>query len=324
MNNSPLYIGPYQLKNNIILAPMAGVTDWPFRQLCARMGAGMVVSEMMSSNPELRETKKSIWRATHHDEATPRSVQIAGGEPGMMAEAAKYNADKGAEIIDINMGCPAKKVCKLDAGSALLKNEKLVADILTAVVNAVDVPVTLKIRTGWDAENRNGVRIAKIAEESGIAALAVHGRTRAERFTGVAEYDTIKAIKQHIKIPVIANGDITTPQKAKEILAYTQADAVMLGRAAQGRPWIFGEINHFLQTGTELPSPEPAVIKEIMLEHLENLYSLYGEYMGVRVARKHVGWYLQEQDLPENFKDYFNGLESCIDQIKTINHMFFI
>lgn len=317
-----MHIGSYKLKNNLILAPMAGVTDWPFRQLCSRMGAGLVVSEMMSSNPDLRETKKSLWRSTHLDEVTPRSVQIAGGEPIMMAEAAKYNVDKGAQIIDINMGCPVKKVCKLDAGSALLKNEKLVADILESVVKAVNVPVTLKIRTGWDSENRNGVRIAKIAETSGIAALAVHGRTRADRFMGIAEYDTIKAIKQTVKIPVIANGDITTPQKAKEVLQYTKADAIMLGRVAQGRPWIFREMNHFLQTGQELLPPEPKIIQEIILEHLENLYSLYGEYMGVRVARKHVGWYLQEQDIPEDFKDRFNSLESSVDQIAALNLLF--
>ena len=315
-------IGPYQLNNNIILAPMAGVTDWPFRQLCARLGAGMVVSEMMSSNPELRNTQKSIWRATHNDEATPRSVQIAGAEPAMMAAAAQYNVDHGAQIIDINMGCPAKKVCKLEAGSALLKNEILVADILTAVVNAVDVPVTLKIRTGWDPQNRNGVRIAQIAEESGISALAVHGRTRADRFMGEAEYDTIKAIKEAVTIPVIANGDITTPQKAKAILDYTQADAIMLGRAAQGRPWIFREMAYFLKHEKELPAPELSEIKGIMLEHLENLYILYGEYMGVRIARKHVGWYLQEYTMDAQGKEQFNHLDSAPAQLKLINTLF--
>jgi tRNA-dihydrouridine synthase B len=315
-------IGPYQLKNNLILAPMAGVTDWPFRQLCARMGAGMVVSEMMSANPELRDTQKTLWRATHNDEATPRSVQIAGGEPAMMAEAAKYNVGQGAQIIDINMGCPAKKVCKLDAGSALLKNEKLVADILAAVVQAVNVPVTLKIRTGWDLNHRNGVRIAQIAEEQGIAALAVHGRTRADRFNGAAEYDTIKAIKNAVKIPVIANGDIDTPQKAKAILEYTGADAIMLGRAAQGKPWIFEEIEHYLQTGIELAAPKPETIQQIMLEHTTNLYSLYGEFMGVRIARKHVGWYLQQQEHATNFKEYFNSLESSTAQANAIHQLF--
>lgn len=311
-------IGSYVLKNKLVLAPMAGVTDWPFRQLCSRMGAGLVVSEMMTSNPELRNTQKSIWRATHHDEAVPRSVQIVGGEPKMMAEAARYNVDKGAQIIDINMGCPAKKVCKLDAGSALLKNEELVAEILEAVVSAVTVPVTLKIRTGWDENNRNGVRIAQIAEAHGIAALAVHGRTRSQRFTGIAEYDTIRDIKQSVKIPVMVNGDIRTPQQAKAVLDYTQADAVMLGRAAQGRPWIFQEINHFLEQGTELAPLTLAAIKEIMLEHLDNLYSLYGEFMGVRIARKHVGWYLQEQDVSLEFKRAFNALDSPIAQTRAI------
>ena len=314
-------IGSYQLKNNVFLAPMAGITDWPFRQLCARMGAGLVVSEMMSANPELRDTQKTLWRSTHDDEVYPRSVQIAGGEPLMMAEAAKYNVDRGAQIIDINMGCPAKKVCKLDAGSALLKNETLVADILAAVVNAVSVPVTLKIRTGWDLEHRNGVRIAQIAQEQGIAALAVHGRTRADRFNGSAEYDTIKAIKCAVTIPVIANGDIDTPQKAKAILEYTGADAVMLGRAAQGKPWIFQEIEHYLKTGAELVAPTPQIIREIMLEHTENLYSLYGEFTGVRVARKHVGWYLQQQEHAENFKAYFNSLETSSQQRDAIHHL---
>lgn len=314
-------IGHYQLKNNIILAPMAGVTDWPFRQLCTKLGAGMVVSEMVSSNPELRNSNKSRWRAAHNHEAIPRSVQIAGGEPVMMAEAAKYNADEGAQIIDINMGCPMKKVCKLDAGSALLKNEKLVADILTAVVNAVSIPVTLKIRTGWDPTNRNGVRIAKIAEECGIQVLAVHGRTRADRFMGEAEYDTIKAIKESVKIPIIANGDITTPEKAKYVLDYTGADAIMLGRAAQGNPWIFREIQHYLQSNELIASPSADEIKTTMLEHIQNVYSLYGEYMGVRIARKHIGWYWQEQK-NENIIAQFNTLETTTDQIKAIEAYF--
>jgi tRNA-dihydrouridine synthase B len=315
-------IGSYQLANKLILAPMAGVTDWPFRQLCMQLGAGMVVSEMMSSNPEFRETSKSLWRATHNHECTPRSVQIAGGEPLMMAAAAKYNVDKGAQIIDINMGCPAKKVCKLDAGSALLKNERLVSDILEAVVNAVDVPVTLKIRTGWDPDNRNGIRIAQIAEQSGIMALAVHGRTRADRFNGEAEYDTIKAIKAAVKIPIIANGDISTALKAKQVLDYTGADAVMIGRAAQGKPWIFPEINHFLATGEQSPSPTNGEIKAIMLEHLDNLYSLYGSFMGVRIARKHVGWYLQEQVERVNFRSRFNQIENAAEQLAMIGELF--
>ncbi|MSP53084.1 MAG: tRNA dihydrouridine synthase DusB [Gammaproteobacteria bacterium] len=315
-------IGSYELPNNLILAPMAGVTDWPFRQLCMQLGAGMVVSEMMHSDPEFRDTQKSVWRATHNNEATPRAVQIAGGDPLMMAEAAKYNVSQGAQIIDINMGCPAKKVCKLDAGSALLKNEPLVRKILEAVVNAVNVPVTLKIRTGWDPENRNGIRIAQIAEQSGVAALAVHGRTRAERFTGEAEYDTIKAIKATVKIPVIANGDISTAEKAKQVLDYTQADAIMLGRAAQGNPWIFREINHFLTTGEHLAIPSHSEVKSIMCEHLENLYSLYGNFMGVRIARKHIGWYLQEHENTTDFCRFFNGIETPDEQIKAINQLF--
>ena len=315
-------IGSYELPNNLILAPMAGVTDWPFRQLCVQLGAGMVVSEMMHSNPEFRDTTKSIWRATHNNECTPRSVQIAGGDALMMAAAAKYNVEQGAQIIDINMGCPAKKVCKLDAGSALLKNELLVSDILEAVVNAVNVPVTLKIRTGWDPQNRNGIRIAQIAEQSGIAALAVHGRTRADRFMGEAEYDTIKAIKATVNIPVIANGDINTAEKAKQVLDYTKADAIMLGRAAQGNPWIFREINHFLTTGEHLIAPSNTEVKNIMLEHLENLYSLYGNFMGVRIARKHIGWYLQTQDNTADFCRFFNSIENPDEQMKAVTQLF--
>ena len=317
-----LQIGPYKLKNNIILAPMAGVTDWPFRQLCSRMGAGMVVSEMLSANPKLRNTQKSIWRATHNDEAAPRAVQIAGGEPKMMAEAAKYNVDKGAQIIDINMGCPAKKVCKLDAGSALLKNEKLVAEILQAVVSAISVPVTLKIRTGWDPEHKNGIKIAQIAEQSGICALTIHGRTRTEKYRGDAEYDTIKSIKNAISIPVIANGDINCAKKGKYVLEYTGADAIMLGRAAQGRPWIFREIEYFLETGKQLSAPSQENIKMIMLEHLENLYSLYGEYMGIRIARKHVGWYCQSQQNEIEFRSKFNRLDKTCEQLAAIRKFF--
>ena len=315
-------IGPYTLKNNLVLAPMAGVTDWPFRLLCVRMGAGMVVSEMLSADPRLRKSQKSIWRSTHNDEASPRSVQIAGGEPQMMATAAQYNVDKGAQIIDINMGCPAKKVCKLDAGSALLKNEILVAQILEAVVKAVDVPVTLKIRTGWDPQHRNGVKIAQIAEQAGISALSVHGRTRAEKYHGNAEYDTIKAIKNTISIPVIANGDINCAKKGKYVLEYTGADAIMLGRAAQGRPWIFREIEHFLQTGKQLAPPSQETVKTIMLEHLENLYSLYGEYMGIRIARKHVGWYCQAQQNEIEFRSKFNKLETTCEQLTAIREFF--
>jgi tRNA-dihydrouridine synthase B len=312
-------IGAYTTHNNLLLAPMAGVTDWPFRRLCSRLGAGMVVSEMMSANPELRDTQKSMWRgATHQEENSLRSVQIAGGEPKMMAEAAKYNVGRGAQIIDINMGCPAKKVCKLDAGSALLKNEKLVAGILDAVVNAVEVPVTLKIRTGWDSENRNALNIAQLAEAAGIAALTIHGRTREQKYTGNAEYETIKTIKKSIKIPVIANGDINCSKKAKYVLEYTNADAIMIGRAAQGKPWIFREIAHFLQTGEELPPPSNDEILHIMYEHLENLYSLYGSFMGVKIARKHVGWYCENRLNGTKFRRNFNSIDDPKTQLASI------
>lgn len=312
-------IGPYQLANQVILAPMAGVTDWPFRRLCSQQGAAMVVSEMMSSNPKLRSTQKSMWRgSSHHEENTLRSVQIAGAEPDMMAEAAKYNVDKGAQIIDINMGCPAKKVCKLAAGSALLKNEKLVGRILDAVVNAVSVPVTLKIRTGWESENRNGLTIAKLAESAGIQALTVHGRTGVQKYTGIAEYETIKTIKKSITIPVIANGDIDCSKKGKYVLEYTGADAIMLGRAAQGRPWIFQEVTHYLRTGELLPPPSQTEILNIMCEHLENLYSLYGTHMGVRIARKHVSWYCQSHASAKEFRSKFNRIEDANAQLAAI------
>ena len=312
-------IGPYELANQVILAPMAGVTDWPFRRLCSQQGAAMVVSEMMSSNPKLRNTQKSMWRgSSHRDENTLRVVQIAGADPKMMAEAAQYNVDKGAQIIDINMGCPAKKVCKLAAGSALLKNEKLVGEILDAVVNAVSVPVTLKIRTGWESENRNGLIIAKLAERAGIQALTVHGRTGVQKYTGIAEYDTIKTIKKSIKIPVIANGDIDCSKKGKYVLEYTGADAIMLGRAAQGRPWIFQEIVHYLRSGELLPPPSQAEILDIMYEHLENLYSLYGTYMGVQIARKHVGWYCKSHPHAAEFRSMFNGIDDANAQLVAI------
>ncbi|MCK4587111.1 MAG: tRNA dihydrouridine synthase DusB, partial [Gammaproteobacteria bacterium] len=286
-----MQIGPHKLANQLILAPMAGVTDRPFRQLCKKLGAGMAVSEMVSSNSLLWGSEKTRRRANHDGETDPRSVQIMGADPQMMAEAARYNADNGAQIIDINMGCPAKKVCNVAAGSALLQNETLVGHILDAVVAAVDIPVTLKIRTGWDTENRNGVTIARIAESAGIQSLAVHGRTRACGYKGEAEFDTIAAIKAAINIPLVANGDITTPEKAKIVLDYTKADAVMIGRAAQGRPWIFREIDHYLKTGEKLPEPETREIRDILLEHLHNLYEFYGEYTGVRMARKHISWY---------------------------------
>ena len=288
-------IGPYVLSNRLALAPMAGVTDRPFRQLCRRLGAGMAASEMVTADTRLWKTAKSRRRMDHAGEGDPIVVQIAGGDPEMMANAAALNAARGAQIIDINMGCPAKKVCRKAAGSALLRDEKLVARILEATVAAVDVPVTLKIRTGWDPQTRNGVRIAKIAEDSGIQALAVHGRTRACRYAAAAEYGTIAAIKKAVAIPVIANGDVTGPLSAARILAATGADGVMIGRAAQGRPWIFREVLHHLETGGFMAPPDVPELRAIILDHLENLYQFYGQETGVRVARKHLGWYLRDR-----------------------------
>ncbi len=315
-------IGPYTLKNNVVLAPMAGVTDRPFRQLCKKMGAGMAVSEMVSSNSLLWGSEKTKRRANHDGEVEPRSIQIAGTDPKLMAEAAKHNVDNGAQIIDINMGCPAKKVCNVMAGSALLQYEDKVAAILKSVVNAVDVPVTLKIRTGWDTDHRNGVSIARIAEDCGVQALAIHGRTRACAYKGNAEYDTIAAIKSEINIPVIANGDITTPQKAREVIEYTKADAVMIGRAAQGRPWLLGIIDHYLQYDELLVDPPTHEIRDIMLSHLENLYTFYGEYSGVRIARKHISWYSKGQRDGAAFRHAMNRVESADAQL-TMARTFF-
>ena len=315
-------IGNHTLKNNLVLAPMAGVTDRPFRQLCRDLGAGMAVSEMVSSNSLLWGSKKTQRRADHSGETEPKSVQIAGAEAMMMAEAARHNADNGAQIIDINMGCPAKKVCNVMAGSALLQNEKLVADILEAVVSAVNIPVTLKIRTGWDKENRNALNIARIAEESGIQALSIHGRTRACHYKGDAEYDTIRAVKAASNLPIIANGDIKTPEKARHVLEYTGADAIMIGRAAQGRPWIFREIEHFLNTGETLPEPPVSEIRDIMLGHLDNLYSFYGEFTGVRVARKHISWYSKGQVGGASFRNAVNRVETIKQQL-AMTHEFF-
>ncbi len=315
-------IGPYALSNNLILAPMAGVTDRPFRQLCRRMGAGMAVSEMVSSNSLLWGSEKTRRRANHEGEPDPKSVQIMGADPQMMAEAAKHNVDNGAQIIDINMGCPAKKVCNVAAGSALLQHESLVGEILEAVVGAVEVPVTLKIRTGWDKSHRNGVTIARIAQEAGIQALAVHGRTRACAYKGEAEYDTIKAIKSAIKIPVIANGDINTPEKAKYVLDYTGVDAVMIGRAAQGRPWIFREIGHFLNHGEKLPEPDVREVRAILTDHLHNLYEFYGEYTGVRMARKHISWYSKGQRNGAAFRHAINQLDTIEEQLAATAEFF--
>lgn len=315
MLDKPLSIGPYSLPNNLFLAPMAGVTDRPFRQLCRKLGAGMAVSEMITANKALWASKKSLLRANHEGEPEPRSVQIAGADPQMMAEAARHNVAEGAHIIDINMGCPAKKVCNVMAGSALLQHEKLVADILEAVVQAVDVPVTLKIRTGWDRDNRNGVRIARIAEDAGIQALAVHGRTRADAYKGEAEYDTIAEIKSRITIPVIANGDIETPQKALMVLHKTGADGLMIGRAAQGNPWIFQQILHFLQTGDNLPEPSVTEVQQILISHLNTLYDFYGEYSGVRMARKHIAWYSKGFRNGNAFRQQMNTLEKAEQQL---------
>ncbi len=317
-----MQIGPYTLRNNLILAPMAGVTDRPFRQLCKESGAGLAVSEMVSSNSLLWGSVKTRRRADHNGEVEPKAVQIAGADPKMMADAARYNADRGAQIIDINMGCPAKKVCNVMAGSALLKEESLVAYILDAVVTAVAIPVTLKIRTGWDTAHRNGVRIARLAEQAGIKALAVHGRTRACAYTGTAEYETIRAIKAAVTIPVAANGDITTPEQARQVLDFTGADALMIGRAAQGRPWIFREIDHYLQTGTHLSEPSLAEIESTLIGHLENLYSFYGVETGVAVARKHISWYSKGQRGGALFRDYVNRVETAKEQLAVTREFF--
>jgi len=315
-------IGPYHIDPPIGLAPMAGVTDKPFRQLCKRLGAGLATTEMTTSDPRLWTTRKSLKRMDHAGEPDPVSVQIAGYDPLMLADAARYNADAGAQIIDINMGCPAKKVCNVYAGSALLQDEALVARILAAVVGAVDVPVTLKIRTGWNRDNRNGVRIAHIAEDAGIAALAVHGRTRADLYEGDAEYDTIAAIKQAVAIPVLANGDVDSPQNARRVLEYTKCDGLLIGRAAQGRPWVFREIAHYLATGEELAPPSAGEICSILIEHLENLYAFYGEQAGVRIARKHLGWYAKDRSENAAFRAIVNRAESAAEQLRLTRDYF--
>ena len=317
-----LSIGPYTLPNPVVLAPMAGVTDRPFRQLCRRLGAGLVVGEMVSANADLRHTRKSQLRLNHDGEPEPIAVQIVGGDPQILAEGAAFNVANGAQIIDINMGCPAKKVCNKAAGSALMKDEGLVKDILQAVVGAVDVPVSLKIRTGWDPAHRNGPAIARIAEEAGIVALAVHGRTRACGYKNTVEYDTIRTIKDSVSIPVFANGDITSARKAADVIRYTGADGVLIGRAAQGQPWIFREVAHFLRTGEELPAPPVEETEQILLSHLRDLHDFYGEYLGVRIARKHVSWYLQRQHNSNEFRSRFNGLQSAAEQTLAVQQWF--
>ena len=310
-----MQIGPYRIEPRVVLAPMAGVTDKPFRLLCKRLGAGLAMSEMTTSDPRFWGTGKSLRRMDHAGEPDPVGVQIAGTVPGVMADAARHNVDHGAQIIDINMGCPAKKVCSAWAGSALMRDEALVGRICDAVVRAVDVPVTLKIRTGWDATHRNAPAIARIAQDSGIAALAVHGRTRDQHYAGTAEYDTIAAIKATLSIPVIANGDIDSPRKAADVLRRTGADAVMVGRAAQGRPWIFREIAHHLATGGERPPPSLAEIRDILLGHLHDLHAFYGEPQGVRIARKHLGWYAK--DRPEHSAEQRAAFRAVVNRAET-------
>ena len=317
-----MHIGPYIIANNLVVAPMAGVTDRPFRQLCKRHGAGYAVSEMVASNPRLWGTEKSRRRTDHRGEVAPIAVQIAGADPASMADAARYNVERGAQIIDINMGCPAKKVCNAAAGSALLANEPLVAMIVDAVVRAVDVPVTLKIRTGADLAHRNALAIARIAESAGIRALAVHGRTRACAYVGPVEYETIRAVKAAVAIPVIANGDIATPEQARRVLEYTGADAIMIGRAAQGRPWIFREIRHYLDFGTHVPPPTVEEARAAIIEHLDDHYAFYGEAGGVRIARKHLGWYTKDLAGGDAFRREVNAAESIAGQRAAVRRFF--
>lgn len=315
-------IGSHSLSGRLIAAPMAGVTDRPFRTLCRRLGASVAVSEMVSSNPQLRSTDKSRRRLDHAGEREPRWIQIAGADPREMAEAARYNADAGAQIIDINMGCPAKKVCNRAAGSALLSHEPLVARILDAVVAASPVPVTLKIRTGPDPLSRNGVRIAKIAEQAGIAAISVHGRSRSCAFRGRAEHETVREIKKSVKMPVVANGDIDSPMRALEVLEQTGADALMIGRASQGNPWIFREVSHYLATGDVLPGPAADDVYRTLTEHLEALYDFYGEFMGVRIARKHLGWYFKPRAGGAALWSRINRVEDGATQLRMVRDFF--
>ena len=313
----------FELRNNLFVAPMAGVTDRPFRQLCKRLGAGLAVSEMVTSNSLLYGSVKTRRRAEHSGEVEPIAVQIAGADPGMMADAARYNVDRGAQIIDINMGCPAKKVCNVMAGSALMKDAALVARILQAVVAAVPkTPVTLKFRTGWDHQHRNAPVIARIAADSGVRALAIHGRTRADQYRGEAEYDTIALVKTLVDIPVIANGDIDSPQKARRVLECTGADGLMIGRAAQGRPWLFREIEHYLRTGELLPAPHPAEIHAILKRHLAELYAFYGEDVGAKIARKHIGWYTKGIAGAARFRQAMNQLTTCQGQLAAADEFF--
>ena len=315
-------IGNIHLQGKLLLAPMAGITDLPFRNLCRRFGASLAFSEMISADTSLWASRKTQTRLNREGEMPPIAVQILGTDPNKLAEAARVNVDLGAQIIDINMGCPAKKVCKVAAGSALLRDEALVGRILEAVVNAVDVPVTLKIRTGWDRNSRNALNIGRIAEGSGIAMLTIHGRTRACKFSGEAEYETIRQVKQSLGIPVVANGDIGDEKKAEQVLKFTGADAIMIGRAAQGRPWIFRHIAHYLATGEQLPQPRPAWIGALLLEHLDALYSLYGARHGVRIARKHIAWYSRQMRGAAEFRQEINKMESTRDQQQLVRRFF--
>ena len=317
-----MQLGPYQLRNQVFVAPMAGVTDRPFRQLCKELGAGYAVSEMAASNPRVWASEKTSRRINHEGEMAPKAVQIAGADPVLLADAARFNVDRGAQIIDINMGCPVKKVCNNWCGSALLRDEVLVGTLLEAVALAVHVPVTLKFRTGWDRQHRNALSIARIAEQSGIAMLTLHGRTRADGYSGQAEYDTIAAVKAATRLPVVANGDIDSPQKAKYVLHYTGADAVMIGRAAQGRPWIFREIDHYLTTGELLPAPQIAEVRALMAAHLRAHYAFYGEYLGVRTARKHIGWYVRDLPGGEEFRQRMNRIDACDAQLSAVDAFF--
>jgi tRNA-dihydrouridine synthase B len=318
-------IGPHELANNVFAAPMAGVTDRPFRMLCRALGAGYAVSEMVTSRRDLWQSLKTSRRANHEGEPGPIAVQIAGTDAAMMADAARYNVDRGAQIIDINMGCPAKKVCNKWAGSALMQDEPLAVAIAAAVVQACaphGVPVTLKMRTGWSQSHKNAVRLAGAFEDAGVQMITVHGRTREQGYGGCAEYDTIAAVKDAVRVPVVANGDITSPEKAREVLAHTKADAVMIGRAAQGRPWIFREVAHFLATGTHLAPPLVAEVKRLLLEHLQDHYSLYGESTGVRSARKHIGWYVKGLPGAVEFRERMNGIEECAAQFAAVASWF--
>lgn len=312
-------IGPYELHNRVIVAPMAGVTDRPFRQLCKRLGAGYAVSEMAASNPALWQSVKTARRINHDGESEPRSVQIAGGDADMMAQAAAFNVSRGAQIIDINMGCPAKKVCNIAAGSALMSNPDHAVRIIEAVVGAVNVPVTLKIRTGPSRSQTNALQIALAAEQAGIQMIAVHGRSRACGFKGQAEHNTVTEIKSRLRIPVVANGDINTPQQAKAVLDQTGADAVMIGRAAQGRPWIFREISYFLETGKVLPPPDADEVRNVLHAHLLDHYAFHGEFTGVRTARKHVGWYVASLDNAKEFLASFYTIETAAEQLASLD-----